>query len=400
MNTLYFEYRAIDRSGNPRQGTAQAPDRDAAYRQVVAMGLTPVSIKSISRGVRRRSRKVGASDLAQFTNQLAVMIEARIPIGDGLLGMAEQETSERMHRVVMDVAARVQAGEPIAASMAAHSDFFGPVYLECMRAAEKTGNMSKILTLLTEMLERMHETQRQVKSALAYPLVVIGTLGAATAFLIVFAVPKFAKMFASKGAELPFLTKALLAVGTNAQHYWWACLIGIAGSVWWVRRAKKNPVFRARFEDACHKIPVIGSILRGLGVARFMRIFSLGLSSGIGLIESIEMAGRASGRPAMEADARRLAEQVRRGGNLADTLPECSYIPSLAKRMLVAGEQSGELPRMCETLARQYEKDTMALTKNIGSIIEPVLVILIAGVVLIVALAIFLPMWDLVKVMG
>ncbi len=399
MSTLTFEFEAVDRSGQTRRGTAQAADRDSAYRQVVSMGLTPISLTSVAAS-RRRSRRVNSDDLVQFTNHLAVMIEARIPIGDGLLGMAEQESSERMHRIVTDVAARVQAGESIASSMSVHPDFFGPIYLECIRAAETTGNMSKVLALLSEMLERTRETQRQVKSALAYPLVVIGTLGIATAFLIVFAVPKFANMFASKGADLPFLTKVLLAVGTTAQAYWWAVLAVIIGGVCWARSARKNEGVRAKFEAFCHRIPVVGSILRGLAVARFMRVFALGLSSGIGLIESIDMSGRASGRPALIADARRMSEQVRRGGSLADALPDCAYLPSLAKRMLVAGEQSGELPRMCETLSRQYEKDTTALTKNIGSIIEPVLVVLIAGVVLVVALAIFLPMWDLVKVMG
>ncbi|MGE3107713.1 MAG: type II secretion system F family protein [Phycisphaerales bacterium] len=400
MSAATFEYRAIDPSGHPRRGTASASDRDAAYRQVVAMGLTPVSIKPVGARARQRSRRGGSDDLIQFTNQLSVMIEARIPIGDGLLGMAEQECSERVHRVVTDVAARVQAGEPIASSMSAHPEFFGPVYLECIRAAEKTGNMVKVLSMLSEMLERMRETQRQVKSALAYPLVVIGTLGIATGFLVVFAVPKFAKMFAAKGAELPFLTRVLMSVGTNAQQYWWAVLGLIGMGIWWLRRVRKNPSARARFEGACHRVPVLGTILRGLGIARFMRVLSLTLSSGIGLIESIEMAGRASGRPALVNDSRMLAEQVRRGGRLADALHDCQYVPSLAKRMLCAGEQSGELPRMCETLAKQYERDTSALTKNLGSIIEPVLVVLIAAVVLVIALAIFLPMWDLVKVMG
>lgn len=399
MSVIVFEYQAIDRNGQTRRGTAQATDRDSAYRQIVAMGLTPVSLNSAAAS-RRRARRAGSDDLVQFTNHLAVMIDARIPIGDGLLGMAEQESGQHMHRIVTDVAARVQSGESIAAAMSGHPEFFGPIYLECIRAAEKTGNMTKVLALLSEMLERTRETQRQVKSALAYPLVVIGTLGVATTFLVMFAVPKFATMFASKGAELPLLTKALMSVGTLGQAYWWAWLALGAGLAWWVRAARTNVSTRTKFEAVCHRIPLIGSILRGLAVARFMRVFSLGLSSGIGLIESIDMSGRASGRPALEADARRLSEHVRRGGRLSDALPECTYFPSLAKRMITAGEQSGELPRMCETLARQYEKDTAALTKNIGSIIEPVLVVLIAAVVLVVALAIFLPMWDLVKVMG
>jgi len=400
MSVIVFEYRAVDKAGKVCKGTASAADRDTAYRQVVAMGLTPVSLKAASQGAGRRAARVKTRDIAQFTHQLSVLIEARIPISEGLLGIAEQEENPKLQRVLLDIAARVQAGQSISSAMGEHTGFFSDIYIESVKAAEKTGNLVKVLQLLSEMLERVQEMQRQVKSAMTYPLVVISTLGLATSFLIVFAVPKFARMFASKGIELPFLTRVLMAVGQSVQTYWWVLLPAVLLAVFLARRSLRLATVRSFMDRLLHRIPVIKQILRGLGVARFARVMGLSLSSGIGLIEALEMSGRSSGRAMMAADARRMVDQVRAGGRLSDVLARCEYLPTFAKRMITAGETSGELPKMCDTVARQYERETAMLTKNIGTVIEPVLVVLIAVVVLGVALAIFLPMWDMVRLMS
>jgi len=401
MSASVFEYRAMDKAGKSCRGTARASDREAAYRQLVSMGLTPVWMKSASPAREgRRSRRVKLSDIAQFTHQLGVLIEARIPLSDGLMSIAEQETNERLRRVLMDIAARVQAGQSIASAMGEHKAYFSDVYLSSMYAAERTGNLVKVMGHLSEMLERMQETSRQVRSALTYPLVVVSTLALATGFLVVFAVPRFAKMFSAKGIELPFLTRALMTVGESVQSFWWAYLLGAAAGVLGLRRAWRTPAARASLDELFHRIPVLRSIIRGVGIARFMRVLSLCISSGIGLIEALEMSGKASGRPMLMADAAKMISRVRAGGRLSDVLGSCDYLPTFARRMIAAGETSGEIPKMCDTVARQYERETSMLTRNIGTIIEPVLVVLIAGVVLMVALAIFLPMWDMVRLMS
>ncbi|MBC7773106.1 MAG: type II secretion system F family protein, partial [Pyrinomonadaceae bacterium] len=211
MSATVFEYRAIDGVGKRRTGTATAADQDSAYRQIVSLGLVPVSLRMVrSRSAGRGSKKIRPRDIAQFTFALGVLIEARIPISEALLGLAEEETNQSLRRVLMDVAARVQAGQPIASSLAEHRSCFNTIYLESIHAAEKTGNLVKVLAHLSEMLERMDESRRAVKSALMYPAVVVTTLSLSTVFLIVFAVPKFAAMFAGKGLQLPFLTRVLM----------------------------------------------------------------------------------------------------------------------------------------------------------------------------------------------
>jgi type II secretory pathway component PulF len=400
MSAALYTFRAMDRSGKERRGQTRALSREDAFRQVTSMGLTPVSIRATHVKSASRARRIRTKDIAQFTYQLGVLIQARIPIGDGLMTIGEQESNAKFRAILIDIAAKVQSGTQIAGALADHVGVFGPVYVETVRAAEQSGNMSKVLEHLSGMLERNAETGRQVKSALMYPICIIATLSLAVAFLLTFVVPKFARMYQQRGIELPVFTRMLAAFGEFVQGYWWACLIGAAIGGWMLRRTWKSERGRAAIDRVLHGVPVLEQILRGLALSRFARVFSVTLGSGLGLIRALEMSGRASGRPLLQQDVNRMVEQVRAGGRLADVLATCDYIPTFSKRMITAGEQAGELGRMCDIVAAQHERETTYLTKNLGTIIEPVLIVLIAGVVLVVALAIFLPMWNMVKLIG
>jgi type II secretory pathway component PulF len=284
--------------------------------------------------------------------------------------------------------------------MSAHGDVFGEVYVETVRAAETSGNMTKILEYLAEMLERAEENRRQIRAALAYPVVVVTVLTLATSFLIAFVVPRFAKLFAARGVDLPLITQALVTVGEVFHSYWWAILGAVVGAGMLLGWARRRPHAWLVVDALLHRIPLVRTVLVSLGVARFARVFGLCLSSGLGLIDCLAMSGRASGRPMLERDVDLMIDRVRDGGRLSDVLSKCEYLPPFARRMLSAGEESAELTRMCAIVARQHERDAESLAKGLATIIEPLLVILIAAVVLTVALAIFLPMWNMVSILG
>jgi type II secretory pathway component PulF len=394
-----FSYRALDRKGAKCRGVTKAPTEADAFRQVQAAGLTPVSIRALKERRGGRRARVRLKDVAHFTYQLSVLIGARVPIGEGLRSIAEQEPAGKFREVINDIAKRVDSGGRIADAMAEHEKIFGELYVETVRAAEQTGNMIKVLEYLSEMLERTIEMRQQLRNALMYPICVVSTLSLAVFILVGFVVPRFAKMFAARNVELPIFTRGLMAVGYSFQHFWWAYLAAVVGGAVGVRMAWARPKYRWAMEKLLHKIPVLKGILVGSSVARFSRVFGLCLNSGLGLIEALQMAGRASARPMLERDAERMVDQVRTGGRLSTVLVACEYVPPFAKRMLTSGEESAELTKMCSVIARHYERDTASLSKNIATVIEPVLIVLIAGVVLMVALAIFLPMWDMVKLM-
>lgn len=407
---LSFQYDAVDRTGSKKRGVTIAASKGEAYRKVIALGLTPLSLRqagggSASSGVGGmrtlvRSSRIRSKELAHFTYQLGVLVSARIPLSEGLIGIAQQEKDAKLKTVVMDLAHRIQSGEQLAVAMEAHAPALGEVYIETIRAAEKSGSLPKVLEHLSEMLERGQETQSQVRGAMMYPICIVTVLALAVLFLVGFVVPKFARMFAQRNLELPVFTRILMAAGDSLQTYWWAYLLGTFSAAIGLRIMWLRPDGRATIDRVLHKVPYLRDILIGLTVSRFCRIFALSLSSGLGLIDALDLAGKSAGRPLLMRDVHKMIAQVRSGGRLMDVLTACSYLTPFCKRMLVAGEQSAEIPKMCAVVSRHYDRETQHLTKNLSTVIEPVLIVAIAGVVLVVALAIFMPMWDMVKLVG
>lgn len=397
MTSLNYKYCALDQSGARQHGTLRAATTQEACRTLLSKGLTPVEV--VASRERRLGRRAGLSDasVAHLTYQLSVLLSARIPITEGLAGIAEQERDPVLGAVVSAIASKIGAGEPLSAALAEHPGSFGTVYVETVKAAERSGNLVAVLDQLAEMLERQAETRRLVKSAFMYPACVLAVLVAGVTFLIGFVIPKFAATFESRGADLPLLTEILMVIGQAMQAYWWAigpAAIGASAAGWmWVR----TPRGREGLAALGAMVPVMGELLQGLAIARFARVLGLTIGSGLPLVECLQLAGRSAGNPGAQRDAGLLAEQVRRGGRLSAAMRSCASLTPFARRMLSAGEEAAELPRMCQIVSRHYEREAAHLTKALGSLIEPVLIVLIALVVLVVALAVFLPMWDMVN---
>jgi type II secretory pathway component PulF len=394
MSQLAFQYHAIDRRGSKTKGVLRAESQNDAYRQVIAAGMQPVKIAEV-RQRRGRGRRITVKDLSHLTYQLSVLMEARIPIIDGLRSIADQENNPRFKHVINDVAQRIESGQRVTEALSPHRELFGDVYVDTVRAAESSGNMTVVLASLAEMLDRQYEVNKNVKGALMYPICVVGALGLAVTFLMIFVVPKFATMFASRGVELPVPTKILIAFSDFLRTYWYVILAAMIGGVWGLKRACKRPTTRRRLDTALHKVPFLRDVLKGLAVSRFAHVLGISAKSGLGLIDAIEMAGRASGRPLLMLDAQKMQDQVKHGGRLSDVLLDCNYLPPFTRRMMAAGEESAELSKMCGIVARHYDREVAHLTKNVTTVIEPILIVGLAGIVLLVALAIFLPMWNM-----
>jgi type IV pilus assembly protein PilC len=401
MSQLTYTYKAIDPQGAKKRGTLQAENQSEAYRQLTSAGLKPIRLtarRAAGRGLR--SGKVGAKELAHLTYQFAVLMEARIPIADGLRSIAEQERNRRLQEVIDDVARQIEAGYSITESLSQHRSLFGEVYIETVRAAEVSGNMVKVLARLAEMLEMRYESNKNISGALIYPICVLVAMVLGATFLMVVIVPKFAGMYESRGVDLPYPTQLLLGTSSFVRTSWPLVLAGIGGTFWAARAAWRSPGTRQRIDTWMHRMPFLREVLRGLAVSRFAHVLGTSLQSGLGLIDALEMAGGASGRPLLLADTEKMREQVKEGGRLTDVMLACAYLPGFARRMIAAGEETAEMPRMCEIVARHYDREVAHLTKNLPTVLEPILIVGLAGVFLIIALAIFLPMWELGSLMG
>jgi type II secretory pathway component PulF len=396
---IMYEYVAMDRQGTRRKGVTRAGSEADAFRQISATGLTPIKFKVVKERAAGRGG-VRQKDIANFTYQLGVMIGARVPLSQSIRNIAEQEQPGRFRDILGQLASRIEAGSRIADAMQEFPEAFDSLYVDTIRAAEQSGNLVKVLEYLSEMLEREIETKATVRSALMYPVLTLFVLGAAVAFLIGFVIPKFSRMYAQKHLQLPAVTRVLVFLGESVQHYWWAYLIAIVALCFAVRSLWATQAGRRVMEAVLHRTPVFSSLLVGVSIARFARVFGVCINSGLQLTDALTMGGNASGRPALIKEVALLVEQVRRGGRLSVVLVKCTYLPPFARRMLISGEETSELARMCGVIAKHYERETSLIAKNMATLIEPVLIVLIAGVVLTVALGIFLPMWDMARLMN
>lgn len=402
MSAISFEYTAVDREGRPHRGTLSAPTRHDAMQRLASDGMTPTKLREARRSVARggRGKKVAYEEIAHFTYQLSVLLDARIPIVTAFRSIAEQATNPMIQEISAHLAREVESGRSITEGLEKYRRTFGTVYIETIRAAETSGNMTTVLGHLAEIVDEQGEMRRLIRGATLYPATVVITLSIATLFLVTFVVPKFATMFTARGIELPMLTVILMNLGQSIKAYWYIYGAGLIGAVSALRMSWSRPRSRAVIDSLMHRLPVLHEVLTGLALSRFSGVLGIALRSGVGLIESITMAGKATGRPLLEADSRRLADQVRRGGRLRESLPECTYLTGFAKQLLTAGEEAGDIPRMCEILTKHYSRETRHRAKTLSTVLEPVLIAVLTGVVLVIALAIFLPMWDMVTVLG
>lgn len=398
MSNTRFRYTALDKQGIRRRGVVQSLGKQDVFRRLTAEGLTPIKVEEERQQEPFFSfQRISADQVAGLTRELAVLVEARIPIARGLVAIAEHETHEGMRSMVRDMAAMIESGSPVTDALTKYRHVFGDVYIETMRAAEKSGNLASVTQHLAELTERQIETSQQLRRALSYPAIVMMVVALAVGIIVVFVVPRFGATFKAHGVEMPLLTQLLKAVGESAREYWYLYVGGVLGAVGGTFAAWKTPSGRAAMERGIAVTPYVGRIFRAITAGQFSRVLGIGLGSGLDLVESIEMSGRATGRRVFAAQCAGMADRIRGGETLADVLQGATMLPSFARRMIAAGKDSAEVCKACDVVARHYERESSHLTKNINTVIEPLLTLAMAGIVLTIALSVFLPMWQMVK---
>ncbi|MDX2116705.1 MAG: type II secretion system F family protein [Planctomycetota bacterium] len=399
MSATAFKVTLLNKQGVRERRVVEAPTEADAFRRVAAEGSTPLSITAIERGARLFSfQLVGSSDIASLTRELAVLVEARIPLARGLATIAEHESKDALRELVHDLAAKVEAGMAFSAAVESHRGVFGETYVQTLKAAEKSGNLIAVMNHLADLLEQQLEQRQQFKRAMAYPAVVLSVVVAALTIIFVFVVPKFAATFAHHNVQLPLATRIVQAIGESAREHWYVYLGALTAALISVVMSWRSSTGRLVCERVLLGLPFLGKMLVAGTTARFSRVLSIGLTSGLDVIQSIDAAGRSTGRPVFILECERMGERLRQGEQLGEVVRESRYLPGFARRMIAAGKDSTELARASDIVARHYDRELSHLTKGINSIIEPILTVALAVIVLVVALSVFLPMWQMVRI--
>lgn len=399
MAVTAFRYRAIDETGKMRRGTVSARSEEAAFQELSGQGLSVLEIRAGGGSALLRSgERITHHEIAQLTREIHALLEANIPLSRGLFSIGEHEKNKKLRDMIVDIASMIESGEKITVAFSKYRDVFGDVYIETLRSAERSGRMAQVAEHLADMLERMVEMRQQVRRAMSYPLIVMAFVGVALSVIVVFVVPRFAKIFESNGVELPLTTRVVRALGMSITEHWWVYLLVIASVVYGMVRAWKNERGRMVIERMLMKTPYIGKLMSAVTTARFSSVLGIGLDSGIEVIDAIEIASASTGRPVFVAECEKMCTEMRSGTSLEDVINTSRSLPSFARRLLGSGKDSAELSRAGGIIARHYDRMADHLTKNINTIVEPMITIAMAGIVLLIALAVFLPMWQMVSI--
>ena len=400
----FYRYKARDKHGKVQTGTMEASGREAVADQLSGAGYLPVLIEEqgkglLSRpGVLKRFTRVRPYDLIIFSRQLATLAGAGVPFLQALISLEKQTKNRRLRETVNEIRRDVEAGAAFSEALAKFPAVFSTMYVSMIRAGETAGILEEILERLALLAEHDYETRARVKAAVRYPFIVIITLCAAFAFLVGFVIPRFATIFERFKTALPFPTRVLIGINHIVQHYWYAVLLAavlITGGFLWYIRTQAG---RRQWDRLKLRIPVFGTLLHKVAMSRFARIFSALQKSGISMLLTLDIAAETVGNVVIARTIESMRESVREGRTLAAPMEESGLFPPLVVQMTAVGEESGrDLNVMLAKVSEYYDRDVEYALRNLSTVIEPVLLLVVGGMVLFLALGIFLPMWDMIS---
>lgn len=402
----HFAYKGRDASGNLVDGVLEGAASGMVADVLLSRGVTPLSIKETQGRAATGSggeialfkQKVGHVDILLFSRQLHTLLKAGVPIMRALNGLQESATNPAMKDVIRDVRESLEGGRDLSISLARHPEVFAPFYVSMVRVGEATGMLDEIFLRLFEHLEFERFMREQVKSALRYPMFVMIAMGIAIVVVNLFVIPAFANVFQGFGAELPLMTRILLGFSNFMVEWWPAMLVGLAGGVVAFKGWVGTAAGRMQWEALTLRIPIAGKIVRKAAMARFARSFALGMRSGVPVMQALTNSGQTVDNSYIARKIEGMREGVERGESVLRSAIATSFFTPVVLQMVAVGEESGALDDMMEEIGQMYQREVEYELKTLGQQIEPILIVCLGALVLVLALGIFLPMWDLGRV--
>ncbi len=405
-----FEYKALNAGGKSVTGLREADSPKTLRATLRREGVFLTDVLGEQQQQAQQARevnvrrwvvgRVSSQDLAIATRQLAVLVHAGLPLVEALTALVEQVDKEKLKRVLGDVKQRVNEGASLADALAAHPRVFGELYVNMIRAGEHSGALEIVLVRLADFTESQARLRSKILATMAYPaaMMVIGTGVIGILFTVV--IPKLVKIFEDTKATLPWMTRALIAFTGFITQWWWAVLAGLVLAGWAFLRWKRTPAGKARWHRFVLTVPVFGRLARVIAIGRFARTLSTLLKSGVPLLTAMDIVKNVVGNVRLAEVIDQARDAIREGESIAAPLKRSGEFPPLVHHMVAVGERSGALEEMLANVADAYEAQVETTVTALTSLLEPVMIVVMGGVVGFIVFSVLMPILQINTIAG
>ncbi len=389
-----FTYEALNKQGQPVSGKVSAENQAEATERLREAGVIVTRIDVVrTEGKKKKGKKVPLADMSMFSRQLAAMLDAGIPITQALSTLASQTTHQTLAGSVRTIAEEVEGGMALSDAFLNQRPIFSDLYCAMVAAGEIGGMLDKTLLAMSNQLHKDKQLKDAIKSATSYPKMVGGMAIVICIVMIIFMVPKFKAMTATVDDINP-VTQFIYNLSDSLRAHWYFYIVGVVVAIFVIRFIIKSPPVQNFWENHKMKFPLVGELLTKTVLARFCRIFATLLAGGVTAIKALETAGPTSGSKLVANAVTNAIEQIENGRTIHESLDESKLFPPMLISMIAIGEEAGTLPTMLDKVAEFYEEDVTALSKNLGTTLEPLMMLLLGVIVGFLLIALYLPVFQ------
>lgn len=399
-----YAWRGRNAHGELVQGQLEAATENGVADQLIAIGVAPVQIAPVAPTTqaskdnwwaRLQRAPVVVDDVLIFSRQMYTLNKAGVPILRAFAGLEASSTKPAMVDLLRDIRSSLDQGRELSAALARHQDIFGAFYIAMIRVGEMTGRLTEVFLRLNEHMEFERDVRERIKQAMRYPIFVMIAMLIAVVILNIFVIPVFAKVFAGFNAELPLITRGLLGFSSWMLTWWPLLLLAVLGLWLLVRAYLRTPKGRYAWDKRKLKLPIVGEIILKATLARFARSFALSSQSGVPLVQGLTVVAQTVDNAYIGSRIEQMRDGIERGESISRCAAATSVFTPVVLQMINVGEETGELDNLLFEIAGMYERETDYNIKGLSAAIEPILLAVIAVLVLLLALGVFLPLWNM-----
>ena len=402
-----FQYKGRNQRGEAVRGHLEAASSDAVAAQLMNSGVIPIDIgvaqvrEDILGALKARlaaSTPITLTDLSLFSRQMYTLLKAGVPIMQALRGLRDSTQNPALAKVIIGISESLDTGLDLTSAMRRHPQVFSSLYVNMVQVGETTGSLQEVFLQMTVYLEREKDTRDRIKSATRYPIFVVAAIFMAMFIINLFVIPTFAKVYAGFKIELPWATKILIASSNFTVAYWPVILMTIITAIFAIRYYIRTPEGRYRWHKMKLGIPVVGKVIYKATLGRFSRALAVMMKSGVPLVQGMTVVSRAVDNDYISERIVQMRDGVERGETISRTAAATGMFPSLVIQMISVGEDTGSVDELMFNVADYYDREVDYDITNLSTALQPILIVFLSIMVFILALGVFLPMWDLVQV--